>query len=419
MISFAARRRAHLELGRRGEELAAQRLRQQGYLILARNWRTGAGELDIVAAREEKLLFAEVKTLHKKAGYSPIGNLSSRQRLRNINAAKIYLALMGKPQIEAHFDLFCIEYTPGGKLVSFSRTADYLPPVYPQPKAEKIPEVPLPEKEQLPEESVPFPAGGGFFDLFHLFATMGNTAFWKKLWRSLNLLPCPVCRKGDGSGRGVICADCKKRLELFPAENRCPGCGGELDGVLSLCRQCLERKNIPLWQGIVSLFSHKGTGRQIILDLKYGGRTEYCRFLGEMGAQAVSDAHFQVDVVTFVPMHWKRRMIRSYDQAELFAQMTARQLALPCQKLLVRKKAARRQETLNRSGRLKNLKNAFVCASPEKISGKKILLVDDVFTTGATMTAAVRALLKAKPAAVYLLTISRTPRYFEQKRRIK
>ena len=107
MISFAARRRAHLELGRRGEELTAQRLRQQGYLILARNWRTGAGELDIVAAREEKLLFAEVKTLHKKAGYSPIGNLSSRQRLRNINAAKIYLALMGKPQIEAHFDLFC------------------------------------------------------------------------------------------------------------------------------------------------------------------------------------------------------------------------------------------------------------------------------------------------------------------------
>ena len=70
---------------------------------------------------------------------------------------------------------------------------------------------------------------------------------------------------------------------------------------------------------------------------------------------------------------------------------------------------------MGRTARLKNLKKAFVCFSPEKVAGKRVLLIDDVFTTGSTLRAAAEQLRKAKPAALYVLTVSRRKALFEKK----
>ena len=382
MNSFAAVRRARQALGRRGESLAAAALRERGYEIWARNWRTRAGELDIVGWDGKELHFVEVKTLHRKAGFTPAGNLSPRQRRRNYNAAKVYLALMGNPGFTSRFDLVEIEYSPGGRLLDFRIDSDYLPELPPRGGREnRAPVAADDENASLP--------------------------WWSRLWRKLNLLPCPVCGTGPGRGAGFICPACLAKLASIKSARRCPGCGGELDGVLALCSRCVANQVKVLWQGNIALFEHRGLGRILIHKFKYGGCPELARPLGRLGADAVSEAGFVPDLVTAVPMHWTRRLLRSYNQAELFGGAVAGFLHLPFRALLARTRMVRRQATLRRTARLRNLRGAFRCTASGLVSGKRILLVDDVYTTGATMTAAARELVKSGAAAVYLLTISR------------
>ena len=126
-----------------------------------------------------------------------------------------------------------------------------------------------------------------------------------------------------------------------------------------------------------------------------------------MGAQAVRQAGYEPECVMSVPLHWRHQVQRTYNQAALFGQFTGKYLGIPWCDCLKRIKGGRRQSSLGRSARLKNLNGAFVCTHPEQVTGKRILLVDDVFTTGATLTAVTKVLLKHKPAAIYVLTITR------------
>ena len=388
MKSFASLRKDRMALGRKGEELAAEYYRNNGFTILARNWRTGAGELDVVARKERDIYFIEVKTLHHKEGFSPAGNLSLRQRRRNFYAGRVFLALLGSPQLTAHFDLVEIEYTPDGAFLSLKRWQDYLPDVkwFPRTAAPAV-------AEELPQYEV----------------------WWKKLLRYLNLFPCPACGKGNGGGAGQLCPDCRSQLKMICQERRCPGCGGNLDGVLAVCSQCLADGSVPMWQGVYSVFEHSGLGRQLVLSFKYDNRTELARVFGKMGADIIIRAGITADVVVPVPAHWRRQLVRGYNQAAFFGRCAAGYLHVPFCDALKRIKSGRRQATLGRTARLKNLKTAFVCTKPEKITGKRVLLVDDVFTTGSTLTAATLQLMKAKAAAVYVLTISRRRALFKNK----
>ena len=389
MTSFAVRRKAHLALGKKGEDFAADHLEQHGFTLFARNWRTNAGELDIVAWKDGSLHFVEVKTLHHKEGFRPAYNLSSTQRRRNFYAGKVYLKLMDSPGVTAHFDLFEIEYTARGRLYSCRCWNDYLP-VLQLPSEDEaqsvIPEEPLPEK----------------------------CSFWKKWWIKLNFLSCPVCGTGNGGGSGFFCSACRSQLKIFSGR-RCPGCGGELDGILAMCSQCLAQGERPVWQGSVSVFEHIGLGRTLILNFKYNNFSELARPLGKMGAEAVLKAGFAPQIVTAVPMYRTRKFLRGYNQAELLGRYTAKYLQIPYCSALKRVKSTSRQASLGRTARLKNLKNAFTGMASEKIRGKRVLLVDDVFTTGSTLLAASKELQKAQPEAIYVLTMSRRKELFRKK----
>jgi len=126
-VNFRRGKSAHLALGRRGERAAAEYLEMNFCHVLARNCRTAAGELDIVALDGSVLLFVEVKTLRFKPGFSPIGNLSLRQRRRNYRAAKLYTAMLAKAPAHVRFDLIEIVFR-GRKIVELRRHRDYLPP---------------------------------------------------------------------------------------------------------------------------------------------------------------------------------------------------------------------------------------------------------------------------------------------------
>ena len=383
MISFAKRRKHHIRLGRRAENTAAAQLKAEGCEIWARNWRTEAGELDIVAWDGGELHFIEVKSLHIKAGFSPAYNLSPRQRKRNYNAGRTYLALMGYPQITAHFDLVEIEFSPGGKVLSYRTTPDYLPEI--RGRKEK----PVPEKTvplRMPEK------------------------WWQKLLFIINPLPCPICGYGFGGGAGGFCDACIAELLVPRQTPSCRGCGRKIDIPGAICSNCINNKLKIHWEENFALFDHRGSARKIVHKFKYNRGLEFARPLGKLAAQQLREAGVKPDLVTAVPMHWTRYLQRPYNQAAVFGKFTAKNLAVPFQNLLTRKFRGQRQARLKRSERLKNPLGMFLCKNPAAVRGKTILLVDDVFTTGSTVSAAAAALMKGKPEKIFVLTISRAIR---------
>ena len=105
MFINTAGRKAHLKLGKFGEDTAVKLLKIKGYRILARHFRLKSGELDIVALDGLTVVFIEVKTLRRLPGFTPGGNLSTEQMKRNYATGKLYLALFGIPEVRHRYDL--------------------------------------------------------------------------------------------------------------------------------------------------------------------------------------------------------------------------------------------------------------------------------------------------------------------------
>lgn len=116
-----------------------------------------------------------------------------------------------------------------------------------------------------------------------------------------------------------------------------------------------------------------------------------------------------VDVIMPVPLHAQRLREREFNQSLLMADRIARHLKTPLSFTnLLRVIPSAAQTTLSRKGRLKNLRGAFAVRHPESIAGKRILLIDDVFTTGTTVNECAKTLRKAGSGDVYVLTLART-----------
>jgi len=116
------------------------------------------------------------------------------------------------------------------------------------------------------------------------------------------------------------------------------------------------------------------------------------------------------DGIAPVPLHLFRRRERGYNQAELLARGLAQRVAVPKVDVLRRVTATLPQVGLSDAQRRENVRNAFRCARPEEVAGKRLLLVDDVMTTGATVAGAARALLDAGAERVSVLTLARAIR---------
>ncbi len=104
ILNYSTKRKAHLKLGRRGENLSAELLKSKGMSILVRNYRTSYGELDIVCRDGSSIVFTEVKTLRRIGRYRPIDNYKKRQVSRNIRAAHEYIRQIGAMHLTVRFD---------------------------------------------------------------------------------------------------------------------------------------------------------------------------------------------------------------------------------------------------------------------------------------------------------------------------
>ena len=121
-------RKAHLKLGRRGEDVAWKLLESKGCELIARNWRVKSGELDIVVLDGETLVFVEVKTLRKKGAFRPMDNLSMVQIKRNARAAGSYWKSLGQPELATRFDLIEVVLSRWG-VCDIRHHCGYQPPL--------------------------------------------------------------------------------------------------------------------------------------------------------------------------------------------------------------------------------------------------------------------------------------------------
>jgi ComF family protein len=156
--------------------------------------------------------------------------------------------------------------------------------------------------------------------------------------------------------------------------------------------------------------SFEGALQKLIHLFKYSKVESLAKPLSELLLRALPrDGNF--DLVMAMPMHWRKQWDRGFNQAELLAGPVARRLGLKLSKNLRRSRYTQAQAGLDEAGRRANLKGSFRVKQPSAVAGKRILLIDDVLTTGATLRTAAEALKQAGAARVTVLTLARVDRH--------
>ena len=159
--------------------------------------------------------------------------------------------------------------------------------------------------------------------------------------------------------------------------------------------------------------SYDGSLRDLIHLFKYSGMKPLGKRLAGLLSRALPDDGAECfDVVVPMPLHWRRQWKRGFNQSEILARSVARHLGIPLAKAVKRVRATTTQAGLSRNRRRKNVTGVFRRSRKSLVAGKRVLLIDDVVTTGATAGACASTLKRAGAASVTLLTLARVDRRF-------
>ncbi len=221
---------------------------------------------------------------------------------------------------------------------------------------------------------------------------------------------CEVCRRWDGQR---ICDACATRHS--GRSLRCARCALRLPSEHATCGDCAVQR--PSFSRTVCVADYAFPWDKLVADFKFNGRSELAAALAGRLTQAVGDAVRDAglalpQLVLPVPLHTARLAERGYNQAWELARRCGAALGLPARAdLLQRAVPTAHQAELPRSQRLANLRAAFLVGSLSgaTITGRRIALVDDVMTTGATAEQCTQALLRAGAADVQVWVLTRTP----------
>ena len=225
---------------------------------------------------------------------------------------------------------------------------------------------------------------------------------------------CAVCRKPvDRPGR-YVCADCLNRLPFTPTEGCCRRCGRaaeKLDGEF-LCTDC--RAHRPAFDRAASAVSFDGEARKLVNAFKFAPWQLWLRADFVDWLEAVARVRFKVDeidVVAAMPSTLWHRFDRGYNQCAYLARALAKRLEKPYAPFALRRKGRpKRQGGLSEEERRTNVIGTFGVLRPRAIAGKTVMVVDDIMTTGSTLSECAAELKRAGAARVWCVTLARSLR---------
>ena len=245
--------------------------------------------------------------------------------------------------------------------------------------------------------------------------TVGGRRTLRPLAAALDLLFPPQCAACGLpcellAGEPYFCCSCSQALDA-KSEARCPRCAqrcSTADLPLGNCGECRSRR--LQFSAARTIGAHAGALREAVLKAKHAFHEPLAIALGQRLAATIQQKPFaeSLDVVIPVPMHWLRRLSRKTHPAGTMARAVAHGLSLPlAARSLICSRLVRHQSSLSGHERRKNVRGAFSVRWKQALRGKRILLVDDVMTTGATAHECARVLLEAGAASVYVATVAR------------
>ncbi len=197
-------------------------------------------------------------------------------------------------------------------------------------------------------------------------------------------------------------------MEIFFKLTPCPVCKKNASSSLGACKSCQANLFMPrIEPELIYLGDYDNGLERAIKALKFRNAHRLSLLFAKTLAVEIKRANWQIDIICPIPLHWSRYLERGYNQSALVAKALAKELDVEFIKLLKRKKRTKQQAKLNRLERKHNLNKAFELNS-YNINNKNIVILDDVVTSGATVSAAISVLNNANIKSVKVVAIART-----------
>ena len=220
---------------------------------------------------------------------------------------------------------------------------------------------------------------------------------------------CTICGRTVRAGE-YLCNDCEaKTIRIVPPF--CEKCSESFEGSIRepfTCANCAHRT--MHFDAAVAAYRGRGVVRQIIHEFKYGRQIHLQHLVARWLCAALDDERLRgrkFHVIIPVPLHASRQRERGFNQAELIAQLLSADTSLPARPLLERVRYTTTQTALDRAERMENLHNAFRLRKKADVRALRVLLVDDVLTTGSTLSECARVLKRAGALSVHAVTAAR------------
>ena len=227
-----------------------------------------------------------------------------------------------------------------------------------------------------------------------------------------SLLYPPACALCGGKTRAgeYLCEICEAKAIRIMAPF-CQQCSEPFDGAISTvftCANCAHRT--IYFDAAVTAYRGRGIVRQIIHEFKYGRQIHLRHLVARWLCAAFDDERLRgrkFDIIVPVPLHPTRQRERGFNQASLLAELLSPCISVSCKPLLKRTRYTTTQTALDRAERMENLRNAFRLRKKADVRGLRVLLIDDVLTTGSTLSECARVLKRAGATSVYAATAAR------------
>jgi ComF family protein len=207
-----------------------------------------------------------------------------------------------------------------------------------------------------------------------------------------------------------LCAECRNRAPRITAPF-CEKCSEPFFGAITQTFSCANCEHRTLhFDAAVAVYRSRGLVRQLVHDFKYGRQRHLRHPVAQWLSETLHDSRLRdrsFDLIVPVPLHAARERERGFNQAVLLAELLAARLALPLRPVLERIRYTTTQTAYDRAERMENLQDAFRLRKNRDVRGLRVLLIDDVLTTGSTLSECARVLKAAGAISVHAATAAR------------